>query len=366
MTKTNAGISVRNLVKTFQKGTVVACRNVNLNIAEGEFMVLLGPSGCGKTTTLRCIAGLEQPDNDDAIWIKGKNITRIAPKDRNLSFVFQDIILFPHLNVRRNISFGLDMRKTFTRAEIDRRVQEAAALVKLEDLLDRKSNELSGGQAQRVALARAIVMEADAFLMDEPLANLDAKLRVEMRTEIKRIQRKLSTAAIFVTHDQEEALSLGDTIAVMSAGAVQQVGTPYDIYHDPINLFVGTFIGSPPLNVYPCSLRSENGKSRLKTESFTLPLPEGVLRKPPSNHKNLTVGIRPEYVMIGAQQENSFSARVTLIEPLGSRTLIFLESNGREIQAIRQGEAAVKEGEHVHVNFIMKRAYLFDEKGDRI
>ena len=256
MTAANSGISIRNLVKTFQKGSVLACDNVNMEIAPGEFMVLLGPSGCGKTTTLRCIAGLEAPDNDDAIWIKDRNITRLAPKDRNLSFIFQDIILFPHLNVRRNISFGLDMRKSCDKTEIDRRVEEAARLTQLNDLLDRKSHELSGGQAQRVALARAIVMEADAFLMDEPLANLDAKLRVEMRTQIKRIQRKLATAAIFVTHDQEEALSLGDTIAVMNGGLVQQIGTPHEIYHDPVNLFVGTFIGSPQLNLFNCSIHS--------------------------------------------------------------------------------------------------------------
>ena len=366
MTQNNSGISIKNLIKTFQKGTVVACRDVNLEIAEGEFMVLLGPSGCGKTTTLRCIAGLEQPDNDDAIWIKGKNITRLAPKDRNLSFIFQDIILFPHLNVRRNISFGLDMRKSFDKAEINRRVQAAAELVQLEELLDRKSNELSGGQAQRVALARAIVMEADAFLMDEPLANLDAKLRVEMRTEIKRIQRKLSTAAIFVTHDQEEALTLGDTITVMDAGEVQQVGSPYEIYHDPTNLFVGTFIGSPPLNVYTCSLQTEDSKTVVKTNLFKLPLPDGVIQKAAQNPENLTVGIRPEYVMVGDEQEGSIPAQVTLIEPLGSRTLIFLESNGFEIQAVKQGEATVNEGENVHVTFIMNRAYLFDQDGDRM
>ncbi|RMF85417.1 MAG: ABC transporter ATP-binding protein, partial [Nitrospinota bacterium] len=251
--RSNTGIQVRNLVKTFQRGAVQACKNVNLEVGEGELMVLLGPSGCGKTTTLRCIAGLERPDNDDAIWIKGRNVTRLAPKDRNLAFVFQDTTLFPHLNVRRNISFGLDMRKTHSKPEIARRVQEVAQLLHLEALLDRKPDQLSGGQAQRVALGRAIVMEPDAFLMDEPLANLDAALRVEMRTEIKRIQRKLGTSTIFVTHDQEEALSLGDTIAVMNDGVVQQVGSPYDIYHRPANIFVGTFIGSPPLNLFSCA-----------------------------------------------------------------------------------------------------------------
>ncbi len=362
----NSGISVKNLIKTFQRGAVIACNNVNLEIANGEFMVLLGPSGCGKTTTLRCIAGLEQPDNDDAVWIKGRNITRLAPKDRNLSFIFQDTILFPHLNVRRNISFGLDMRKIFDKTEINRRVREAAELTQLSNLLDRKSHELSGGQAQRVALARAIVVEADAFLMDEPLANLDAKLRTEMRTEIKRIQRKLSTSAIFVTHDQEEALSLGDTIAVMDGGVVQQVGTPHEIYHDPANLFVGIFIGSPQLNLYPCSLTSKGDKLALQWNLFQFPVPANMAQRLSNTDGNVTLGIRPEFITVGAEQENSLPARVNLIEPLGSRTLIFLDAEGEELRCALQGETTVKEGESTHVSFQMERTFFFDSSGKRI
>ncbi|MCI0530135.1 MAG: ABC transporter ATP-binding protein, partial [Nitrospira sp.] len=307
----NPGIQVKNLVKSF--GTVQACKNVNLEIAEGELIVLLGPSGCGKTTALRCIAGLETPDNEDAIWIKGQNVTRLSPRDRNLAFVFQDITLFPHLNVSRNISFGLDMRKTHSKEEIARRVREVARLLHLEGLLERRSNQLSGGQAQRVALGRAIVMEPDAFLMDEPLANLDAALRVEMRTEIKRIQRKLSTSTIFVTHDQEEALSLGDTIAVMKDGIVQQVGTPYEIYHQPVNLFVGTFIGAPPINLFPCSVQSEGTQYRVTSDLFQLPIPEPIAKRLSVGSQNVTWGIRPEFVTVGPQQTSSFLARVTLI-----------------------------------------------------
>jgi len=366
MTKRNSGISVRSLVKTFQKGSVIACKDVSLDIAEGEFMVLLGPSGCGKTTTLRCIAGLETPDNDDAVWIKGRNITRLAPKDRNLSYIFQDIILFPHLNVRRNISFGLDMRKSFDKAEINRRVKEAAALVQLEELLDRKPTQLSGGQAQRVALARAIVMEADAFLMDEPLANLDAKLRTEMRTEIKRIQRKLATAAIFVTHDQEEALSLGDTITVMNDGRIQQIGSPREIYHDPVNLFVGTFIGSPQLNLFSCTPVKDGDTLFLKSGLFRLPVPEETARKLTASGDSVTLGIRPEFINVGDKQEYSFPAHVNLTEPLGSRTLIFLDALGDEIRCAVQGETEVNEGESVHVSFRMERAFLFDSEGKRI
>ena len=366
MTEANSGISIRNLVKTFQKGSVLACDNVNMEIAPGEFMVLLGPSGCGKTTTLRCIAGLETPDNDDAIWIKNRNITRLAPKDRNLSFIFQDIILFPHLNVRRNISFGLDMRKSCDQTEINRRVEDAARLTQLTDLLDRKSHELSGGQAQRVALARAIVMEADAFLMDEPLANLDAKLRVEMRTEIKRIQRKLATAAIFVTHDQEEALSLGDTIAVMNGGLVQQIGTPHEIYHDPANLFVGTFIGSPQLNLFKCSIHSNSSGIRVKSELFDLQLPDGMFNQLSSQKAEITMGIRPEFVRLDCSPENSFPAKVGLIEPLGSRTLVFLETETGEIRCAIQGEADCKEKENLHAGFDLEKALFFDDKGIRL
>jgi len=366
MEEKHSGIEVRKLNKSFQRGAVQACKDVNLEIAKGEFMVLLGPSGCGKTTTLRCIAGLERPDNDDAIWLKGRNITDLPPKDRNLAFVFQDTMLFPHLNVRKNISFGLDMHKSQTKREIERRVQESAELLHLEALLDRKPSELSGGQAQRVALGRAIVMEPDAFLLDEPLANLDAALRVEMRTEIKRIQRTLSTSTIFVTHDQEEALSLGDKIAVMDEGVVQQVGSPEEIYHQPANIFVGTFIGSPPLNLYACALQSEGSRSMVVSDLFRLPVPESVAENVASGTRTVTLGIRPEFVTLGPQSDRSFPARVMLIEPLGSRTVIFLQAQNQEIRSVVQGTARVAEGESVHVTFQMEHAFLFDSLGKRI
>ncbi|UCF93375.1 MAG: ABC transporter ATP-binding protein [Desulfobacterales bacterium] len=366
MTAKNHGVEVRDLCKMFEIGGVQACKYVNLEIAEGEFMVLLGPSGCGKTTTLRCIAGLEKPDNDDAIWIKGRNITTLPPKDRNLAFVFQDTMLFPHLTVRKNISFGLDMRRTLDKAAIDRRVQEASKLLHVEAMLDRKPSQLSGGQAQRVALGRAIVMEPDAFLMDEPLANLDAALRVEMRTEIKRVQRKLSTSTIFVTHDQEEALSLGDKIAVMHEGAVQQVGSPHEIYHDPANLFVGTFIGSPPLNLFEGTLRTEGSRTVVASALFHLTVPDGIMKKKPQGDRNVRLGIRPEFVTIGPEEEDAFPVQVTLIEPLGSRTLIFLQAEGQEIRSMVQGESPVREGETVHVTLQMGRAFLFDPAGERV
>ncbi len=366
MVEKNSGISVRNLVKSFQRGHVQACKNVNLEVAEGEFIVLLGPSGCGKTTTLRCIAGLEKPDNDNAIWIKGRDVTSLPPKDRNLAFVFQDTMLFPHLNVSKNISFGLDTRKSHSKDEIAHRVRKTAQLLHMEELLDRRPSELSGGQAQRVGLGRAIVMEPDAFLMDEPLANLDAALRVEMRTEIKRIQRKLSTSTIFVTHDQEEALTLGDKIAVMTEGVVQQVGTPNEIYLQPGNIFVGTFIGSPPINLLPCSTRSGEEEMSIVSEFFEVRVPKAMSMKLSKVHRDITLGIRPEFVNLGPKEEDSFEAYITLIEPLGSRTVIFLEAQGQEIRSLIQGESQFREGESVSVNFQMEKALFFDSSGKRI
>ena len=360
------GIRVHNLRKTFQRGRVQACRNVNLQLAEGALMVLLGPSGCGKTTTLRCIAGLEQPDNDDAIWVKGRNITRLQPKDRNLAFVFQDTALFPHLSIRRNISFGLDMHKNYPRAERQRRVNEVAGLLHVEDLLERKPHEVSGGQAQRVALGRAIVMEPDAFLLDEPLANLDAALRVEMRTEIKRIQKRLGISTIFVTHDQEEALTLGDVIAVMKDGEVQQVGTSHDIYHHPANFFVATFIGSPPLNCLTSRMQMDNGTLSLVSQAFRLPVEAAGMAASLRGHEEVVLGIRPEFISISPERPDTIPARVSLIEPLGSRTIIFLEAEGVELRALVQGETAAREGEAVHLRLDLQRSFFFDTAGNRL
>ncbi len=359
---TASGIEVRNLRKTFGGGAVVACDDVNLDIGANELLVLLGPSGCGKTTTLRCIAGLENPDNDNAIWVRGRNITRLAPRDRNLAFVFQDTALFPNLTVRRNISFGLDMRGKLSRAEIDGRVTEAARLLKIEALLDRHPRQLSGGQGQRAGLGRAIVMEPDAFLLDEPLAALDAALRVEMRTEIKLIQRKLATTMIFVTHDQEEALSIGDKIAVMKDGRVQQVDTPHDIYRRPANLFVATFIGSPPINRFRCELREEGGDLRLASPTFALPVPAELVRRLGVAGRELILGLRPEFVEIG-RDGGGIEGVVRLTELLGSRTLVLVDAGGTEIRVLVQGEPGVREGEKVRLVLQLARGFYFDLDG---
>ncbi len=361
------GLHINHLRKTFRGGSVVACDDVSLAIAEGELLVLLGPSGCGKTTTLRCIAGLERPDNDDAIWVKGRNLTQVAPRDRNLAFVFQETAMFPNLSVRRNVSFGLDMHKTLSKEEIRRRVEAAAQMLKIHDLLDRNPGELSGGQGQRAALGRAIVMEPDAFLLDEPLAALDAALRVEMRTEIKLIQRKLGTTMIFVTHDQEEALTIGDQIAVMNDGVVQQMDTPENIYHRPANLFVGTFIGSPPINQFPCDVQGGDDGLRLQGPLFDLAMPPEVARSMNSNSK-VTLGVRPEFVGIAPEggEHDGLVGTVKLTELLGSRTLIIVDSGDREIRVLIQGSAAVKEGDKVGLSLDLERAFYFGETGDSL
>jgi multiple sugar transport system ATP-binding protein len=356
-----SGIQVRNLRKTFAGGQVVACEDVDLDIGMGELLVLLGPSGCGKTTTLRCIAGLESPDNDDAIWVRGRNMTRLAPRDRNLAFVFQDTALFPNLTVRRNISFGLDMRQ-----EIDTRVAEAARLLKFEALLDRYPRQLSGGQGQRVGLGRAIVTEPDAFLLDEPLAALDAALRVEMRTEIKLIQRKLATTMIFVTHDQEEALTIGDKIAVMKDGRVQQVDSPQDVYRRPANLFVASFIGSPPINQFRCELREEGGVLRLAAPCFDLPVPAELARRLSAGGRELTLGLRPEFMEItggDGSEGTGIQGVVRLTELLGSRTLVLVDAGGTEMRVLVQGEPTVGEGDRVRLAPQLARGFYFGRDG---
>jgi multiple sugar transport system ATP-binding protein len=362
MAASDLGINVNHLRKSFRGGSVLACEDVNLSIEEGELLVMLGPSGCGKTTTLRCIAGLEHPDNDDAIWIRGANMTRVPPRNRNLAFVFQETATFPNLSVRKNISFGLDMRKQTDKAETERRVEQASRMLKIDHLLDRRPHELSGGQGQRVALGRAIVCEPAAFLLDEPLAALDAALRVEMRTEIKLIQRRIGSTMIFVTHDQEEALTIGDKIAVMSEGRVQQVDTPHNVYNRPANLFVATFIGLPPINRFEVRLQGRNGDAVLVAPSFTLPLPGDIAaRIQGTGDSRLTLGIRPEFMRIGP--DGPLPGTVKLVEMMGSRTLVLVEHEGTDLRVLVQGEPGLVEGEKVGLSPMLERAFIFDGQG---
>lgn len=366
---TGSGIRVQNLRKSFAGGHVLACENVTLDIAEGELLVMLGPSGCGKTTTLRCIAGLERPDNDDAIWIGGRNMTPVPPRDRNLAFVFQETAMFPNLSVRKNISFGLDMRKRVPKDEIDRRVDAAARMLHIEHLLDRRPNQLSGGQGQRVALGRAMVCEPAAFLLDEPLAALDAALRVEMRTEIKLIQRRVGRTMICVTHDQEEALTLGDKIAIMHNGVVQQVGTPSEVYNRPANLFVGTFIGLPQINRFECEIEANGSELRLVSAGFSAAVPQPIAGQLARSvrSRRITLGLRPEFIGIAcAGDAEPPAGTVKLVELMGSRSLVLVECSGEDLRVLVQGASPVAEGDKVSLAPDLARAFYFGENGENL
>src|SRR5687768_5378445 len=264
-------------------GDVSVIHRINLDIADGEFAVLVGPSGCGKTTTLRMVAGLEEATGG-SILFDGKAVERLEPKDRDIAMVFQSYALYPHMSVRDNIAFPLKIAGA-EQSEVDSKVQEAARILDLDRLLDRKPANLSGGQRQRVAMGRAIVRDPKAFLMDEPLSNLDAKLRVQMRTEVSRIQQRLGTTMVYVTHDQTEAMTLGDRVAVMRAGALQQVASPQELYDNPVNLFVAGFIGSPAMNFFPAKVDG----GQIKLPFGTVPLPQGVQAS-----GDVIAGIRPE------------------------------------------------------------------------
>ncbi len=319
-----AAITMRNLVKTYGDG-FKAVNDISLDIADGEFMILVGPSGCGKSTLLRMIVGLEDITSGD-LEIDGKRVNDLAPRDRNLAMVFQNYALYPHLTVFENIAFPLRLRKDVSNEEIDRKVKEAADTLELTEHLDRKPANLSGGQRQRVAMGRAIVRDAQVFLFDEPLSNLDAKLRGQMRTEILRMQRRMGTTTVYVTHDQTEAMTLGDRVALMRRGEIQQVDTPRELYEHPVNMFVAGFIGSPPMNFVPGSM--EDGKLRLPFVTFELPDDR---REVVGDREHVIVGIRPErFEDLSHVDESqlgagvSFEAPVDVVEWLGNEQYAYL------------------------------------------
>jgi multiple sugar transport system ATP-binding protein len=333
-----AGIELQTVVKTFPNG-VRAVDGVDLTIEDGEFMVLVGPSGCGKTTLLRCIAGLEEV-TDGAILIGDRDVTDVNPKNRDIAMVFQNYALYPHMTVRKNIAFGLRVRRT-PRAEVEARIAEAARLLGLEDLLDRRPLQLSGGQRQRVAMGRAIARRPRVYLMDEPLSNLDAKLRVRVRADLAQLHAQLGVTTVYVTHDQVEAMTLGQRAAVMNAGKIQQVDTPQGLYWTPVNLFVAAFIGSPSMNLVEA--RIDDGA--LRFAGFSLPLSElgpGAGELP----QRVILGIRPEHFAEVEEDESppwSIESEVTVEENLGAEILVFFPINAApvetdEIVSIREGE----------------------------
>jgi multiple sugar transport system ATP-binding protein len=343
-------------------GDVVAVNDLNLDIQDGEFLVLVGPSGCGKTTSLRMIAGLEEV-SDGALKIGERVVNDLAPKDRDVAMVFQSYALYPHMSVRDNLAFGLKLRKV-PKPEIERRVNEAARMIELTNLLDRKPKQLSGGQRQRVALGRAIVREPAVFLMDEPLSNLDAKLRVQTRAEIARLHQRLKTTIVYVTHDQVEAMTMGDRIAVMNQGLLQQVGSPQELYEHPTNRFVAGFIGSPSMNFIPVTVAQESGKTMLKNETIELPLPERLRSALGGESQKLIAGFRPEHMELGdpepGVQVATMRATCDVVEFLGDEELLHVRVGEHDLVAIVDASHRVKPGDIVDIYVPLDKIHLFD------
>ncbi|GAA2479280.1 ABC transporter ATP-binding protein [Winogradskya humida] len=319
-----AGVTVTNLVKTYPSGNRRATDDISLDVADGEFLVLVGPSGCGKTTLLRMVAGLETPDGG-TVTIGGRDVTRLPARERGLSMVFQSYAIFPHLKVRQNIGFGLTMQKV-PKPEWNTRVERAAELLDLTDYLDRHPAQLSGGQRQRVAVARAIAVDADVLLMDEPLSNLDALLRLQFRAELKKIVARLGTTTLYVTHDQAEAMSLGDRVAVMRDGRIAQIGAPMDVYDRPGERFVGGFLGAPPMNFFTATVH----QGSLVVDDQSVPAPASLASW---NDKKILAGIRAENITITqGQAQEGVEAEVEVAEPTGSAILLTVRWAGGELK----------------------------------
>ena len=363
-----AEILLKDLYKTY--GETPAVRGIDLTIAENEFVVLVGPSGCGKTTTLRMIAGLEHITAGD-IFIGDRLINDVPPRDRNIAMVFQNYALYPHMTVYENMSFGLRLRKV-QKGEIDIRVKEAAEILNIGELLERRPKQLSGGQRQRVAMGRAIVRNPQAFLFDEPLSNLDAKLRVQMRTEIKRIHQRVKTTVVYVTHDQVEAMSLADRIVVMNNGIIEQVGPPQEMYDNPKTRFVAGFIGSPAMNFVPCKLtKNGDGLSIKLTEGLDLKVP-GEREKRYRSHvdRDLIFGIRPEHLTESRQhtneQQQDFGCNVSVLEPMGIDTMVFMEIGNVEVCARAAPDSVKNAGEIMTFTIDMQKMHLIDPSTDTV
>ncbi|MBA2874777.1 ABC transporter ATP-binding protein [Thermaerobacillus caldiproteolyticus] len=361
-----AELRLEHIYKIYDNN-VTAVKDFNLHIHDKEFIVFVGPSGCGKSTTLRMIAGLEEISKGD-LYIDGKRMNDVAPKDRDIAMVFQNYALYPHMSVYDNMAFGLKLRK-FPKDEIDRRVREAARILGLEQYLDRKPKALSGGQRQRVALGRAIVRDAKVFLMDEPLSNLDAKLRVQMRSEIAKLHQRLGTTTIYVTHDQTEAMTMATRLVVMKDGVIQQVGTPKEVYEKPENIFVGGFIGSPAMNFLKGTLQD----GTFVIGNVTIGVPEGkmkALREQGYVGKEIILGIRPEDfhdepVFIEASQNTKITANVEVAELLGAETMIYSQINGQEFVARVDARTEIKPGHQLDLALDMNKAHFFDVETEK-
>ncbi len=356
-----AQVVVRSLNKTYDNA-VHAVKDVNLEIRDKEFVVFVGPSGCGKTTTLRMIAGLETITSGHVL-IGDRIVNDLPPMDRDIAMVFQNYALYPHMSVYDNMAFGLKMRK-FGRADIARRVQEAADILGIQDYLHRKPRQLSGGQRQRVALGRAIVRHPQVFLFDEPLSNLDAKLRVQMRVELRKLHERLGTTAIYVTHDQVEAMTLGDRVVVMKDGVVQQVGEPLELYNQPANRFVAGFLGSPAMNFATVRVSLDDNATWIAHEGLRVRLPPDIAARA-GRHvgETLTMGIRPEDLRIAAEAdppERCFEVLVEVVERLGSETLLDVKAGPYSMVAAVEPSARVKPHDRLRLSLDPDRLHLFD------
>jgi len=353
-----------NLVKKFDK--TVAVDGINLDVRGGEFVVLLGPSGCGKTTTLRCIAGLEAPDAGDII-IEGNRVNELSPKERDVAMVFQNYALYPHMSVYDNMAFPLKMRK-LSRGDIETRVNEAARLLNIQHLLTRKPRQLSGGEQQRVALGRAIVRRPRVFLMDEPLSNLDAKLRLFMRAELKKLQKDLKVTTVYVTHDQAEAMAMADKVAVMNQGKLEQYDTPSAIYARPRSTFVAGFIGSPPMNLMKASLLESDGQMVVDGGFFKYTLRKDLsdIVKQTFSGTEVLLGVRPEDLHIYPTHtpDSVFEADVYVVEPMGPNMVVDLKIGDYLLKSVTPSLLHLSTGQRIWVGFSPDRIHLFDAKGE--
>jgi multiple sugar transport system ATP-binding protein len=357
-----ARVEIRGVTKRF--GEVVAVSDLSLSIEDRAFVVLLGPSGCGKTTVLRCIAGLETPEQGE-IQIGDVRVNDLPPKDRDVALVFQSYALYPHMTVFDNISFPLKIRK-WSRTDIDKRVKAIGELLRIEHLLNRKPKQLSGGEQQRVALGRALVREPQVFLMDEPLSNLDAKLRLYMRAELKRLQKEIGITTIYVTHDQAEAMTMADRIAIMNKGILHQYESPDEIYHRSANMFVAGFLGSPPMNFFKCTFRERESKFGLEGDSFAFQISKELaeLIRTKSTDLSVVIGIRPEDVVLSKEASTGMAvkAEVYVVEPLGSATIVDMKVGDEIYKVAAAGTFKASIGDVMFMCFTENRTQTFDAK----
>ena len=367
MKANSPSVSVQGLALSY--GAISVLKELDLDIAQGEFIVLLGPSGCGKSTLLNCIAGLLEP-SEGKVFINGKNVTWDEPKDRGIGMVFQSYALYPQMTVERNLSFGLRVAG-LPKEEINKRVARAAEMLQLEPLLQRKPTALSGGQRQRVAIGRALVRDVDVFLFDEPLSNLDAKLRAELRVEIKRLHQRLGNTMIYVTHDQIEALTLADRVAVMKGGVIQQLDDPHVIYNEPKNLYVAGFIGSPTMNFIKGNIGGTAAAPSIAIGKGKVALKDYAAKGKLQIGQAVVFGVRPEHLRLNAGNEpglsDAFDATVDLIEPMGSDSLVWLKLAGQILSARIESSQIYKPNEKITVRFRVGLASLFDaESSERL